>query len=202
MEIQVFWSSPKLFFNVISGIIRVLTKEEKGFWILVRAEFYISINHRLPLIPGKILVLWEIWRGNICSLTRLTNSDIWKENRFSTWPANITNLCNSSLDLIPGKYPCGHHRTNQDIPLHISFWEHTFLARMRSLKNGWPLLALPRAYFSHPLLLKIFFLVKADIQQLSPPKNEKFWWKLKEYKQYLHPTGVFFRVKIQIWNNG
>ena len=42
-------------------------------------------------------------------------------------------------------------------------------------------------------------LVKAEIPQLSSKKNEKFWWKLKEYKRYLHPMGGFppgfFRVK-------
>ena len=35
-----------------------------------------------------------------------------------------------------------------------TFWEHIFLARMRCLKNGWPLSAPPRAYFYHPQLLK------------------------------------------------
>ena len=36
----------------------------------------------------------------------------------------------------------------------IIFWEHRFLARMRCLKNGWPLLAPPIAYFHHPQFLK------------------------------------------------
>ena len=31
-----------------------------------------------------------------------------------------------------------------------SFWEHTFLARMRRLKNGWPLSAPTMAYFQYP----------------------------------------------------
>ena len=39
-------------------------------------------------------------------------------------------------------------------PLIVSFWEHNFLARMRHLKNGWPLSAPPRVYFYHPQLLK------------------------------------------------
>ena len=33
------------------------------------------------------------------------------------------------------------------------------------------------------------FLVKAEIKQLAPKKIEKFWSKLKEYKQYLHLMG-------------
>ena len=35
------------------------------------------------------------------------------------------------------------------------------------------------------------FVVKADIKQLASKKIEKFQWKLKEYKQYLHPMGGF-----------
>ena len=31
--------------------------------------------------------------------------------------------------------------------------------------------------------------MKADIKQLSPKKNEKFWWKLKEYKPYPYSMG-------------
>ena len=38
--------------------------------------------------------------------------------------------------------------------LIVSFWEHTFLARMWCLKNRWPLSAPPRAYFYHPQLIK------------------------------------------------
>jgi hypothetical protein len=41
--------------------------------------------------------------------------------------------------------------------LIVSFWEHTFFARMRRLKNGCPLSAPPRAYFYHPQLPKNFF---------------------------------------------
>ena len=45
--------------------------------------------------------------------------------------------------------------TNQVLFLQAqSFWEHTFLARMQCLKNGWPHSAPPRAYFYHPQLLK------------------------------------------------
>ena len=81
-----------------------------------------------------------------------------------------------------------------------SFCEHTFLARMWCLKNGWPLSAPPRAYFYHHQLLKKN-LVKAGMEQLSPKKFEKFWWKLKECKPNPYPVGHFgppfasFRVK-------
>ena len=60
-----------------------------------------------------------------------------------------------------------------------SFWEHTFLARMRRLKNGWPLSAPPRAYFYHPQLLKKK-LVQADIKQLSQKKNWEVLMKIEE----------------------
>ena len=42
-------------------------------------------------------------------------------------------------------------------PLIVSFWEHTFFARMRRLKNGRPLSAPSSAYFYDPQLLKKIF---------------------------------------------
>ena len=72
-----------------------------------------------------------------------------------------------------------------------SFWEHTFLARMRRLKNGWPLSAPPRAYFYHPQLLKKFFGKSWNQTAFTKKEFQKFWWKLKEYKPYPYPAGTF-----------
>jgi hypothetical protein len=56
----------------------------------------------------------------------------------------------------------------------VSFCEHTFFARMRRLKNGCPLSALPRPS-SIILNFPKTFLVKADIKQLSPKTNLTFF---------------------------
>ena len=72
-----------------------------------------------------------------------------------------------------------------------SFWEHTFLARMRHLKNGWPLSAPPRVCFYHPQLLKKHFGKSWHQTAFAKIKFEKFWWQLKEYKPYPYPAGTF-----------
>ena len=43
------------------------------------------------------------------------------------------------------------------LPLFVSFWEHSFFARMRCLKNGWPFSAPSSVYFYHPQLFKKIF---------------------------------------------
>ena len=55
-------------------------------------------------------------------------------------------------------------------------FDHYFFARMRCLKNGYPRSALPRAYFYHPQLPKLFWwkLTSSSFHQT----------KLKEYKPY------------------
>ena len=73
--------------------------------------------------------------------------------------------------------------------LFVSFWEHTFFARMWRLKNGWPLSAPSSAYFYHPQFLKKKFGESWNHTAFIKKKFEKFWWKLKEYKQYLQPMG-------------
>ena len=73
--------------------------------------------------------------------------------------------------------------------LIVSFWEHTFFARMRRLKNGWLLSAPPRAYFYHPQLPKKFFGESWHQAALTQKKLGKFWCKLKEYKPYQYSVG-------------
>ena len=80
-------------------------------------------------------------------------------------------------------------------PMFISFWEHTFLARMRSLKNGWPLLALPRAYFSHPLLLKIFFWWKLTSNNFHPKKMRSFDENWRNTSNICTRRGCFLGLK-------
>ena len=81
-----------------------------------------------------------------------------------------------------------------------SFLEHTFLTRVRRLKNGWPLSAPPRACFYHPQLLKKKF-VKADITQLSPKKIWEVLIKIEGIQaisasdRWILPPPRSFRVK-------
>ena len=73
----------------------------------------------------------------------------------------------------------------------LAFGSILFFARRWHLKNGRPLSAPPGAIFIS-LNFQKKRLEKMTSNSFHQKNIKKFWWKLKEYKQYLHPMNGFF----------
>ena len=117
-EIPVFWTSPKLL-NINFGKFQSFDKQE-------RICTDLSVNQ----IPGKDFWFMGIWQENIRSLTRFV-----KLRALEGKPALKSDrqiLANSGTHRLPlnsrYSWPCGHHPTNQAIPLQNSgIWTYLIL---------------------------------------------------------------------------